>query len=359
MLNDLLQKAAAKPHNLDFDELVELLSTEDAEKLFAAAYELKLRYIGKKVNLRGLIELGNYCTKDCYYCGIRKGNAAVERYQLNYDDVIRMAKWTYDQHYGSLVLQSGELESPANTEFIAKILRGIREFAGDDYGITLCLGEQTEEVYKIWREAGAHRYLLRIETTNPELYRQLHPADHSFERRCGCIKILKKLDYQTGTGVMSGLPGQTVADLAHDLQFFRQYDIDMLGMGPYIPHADTPLGKNIAFTPEYAKKQLAIGLKMIAVARLYLHDINIAATTALQALDETGREQGIKAGANILMPNVTDTEYRINYQLYQNKPCMDENSAKCRNCLNWRVLSIGEEIDWDHKGDSRHYWAKH
>lgn len=153
---------------------------------------------------------------------------------------------------------------------------------------------------------------------------------------------------------MCGLPGQTLDDLANDIEFFHDMDLDMIGMGPYLPHKDTPLGKDIGLTPEYAAKQLKLGLKMIAVTRLYLHDVNIAATTALQALDGRGREQGILAGANVMMPNVTDTEYRENYQLYENKPCLDENSAKCRNCLNWRVLAIGEKINWGHRGDSPH-----
>ena len=191
----------------------------------------------------------------------------------------------------------------------------------------------------------------------PELYARLHPADHSFERRAECLRVLKRLGYQTGSGVMIGLPGQTLDDLAHDVEFYHAFDLDMIGMGPYLPHADTPMGRGIKLTDAYAAAQLKLGLKMIAVTRLYLHDVNIAATTALQALDDRGREQGILAGANVLMPNVTDTEYRRSYQLYENKPCLDENSAKCRNCLNWRVLAIGETVGWGHRGDPPHYKA--
>jgi biotin synthase len=170
-----------------------------------------------------------------------------------------------------------------------------------------------------------------------------------------CIRVLKRLGYQTGSGVMIGLPWQTLDDLADDIIFYGNIDLDMIGMGPYLPHHDTPLGKDIALTPEYAARQLKLGLKMIAVTRLYLHDVNIAATTALQALDERGREQGLLAGANVMMPNATDTEYRRSYQLYENKPCLDENSRKCRNCLNWRVIAIGEKIAWGVRGDSPHF----
>ena len=355
-MNPLIEKAALKPYNLTHGEIVSLLSLEDTDELFSAAYQLKCRYVGKTVSMRGIIEMGNVCAKDCYYCGIRRGNPNVKRYQLSEDDVVRMARWSFEQDYGSLVLQSGELESERNTEYIERILKRIREFGGDAFGITLSLGEQTEEVYRRWREAGAHRYLLRIESSVPELYAKLHPADHSFERRAECLRVLKRLGYQTGSGVMSGLPGQTLDDLAHDIEFYHALDLDMIGMGPYIPHTETPLGKDIEFTPDCAKKQLALALKMIAVTRLYLHDVNIAATTALQALDERGREQGLLAGANVMMPNVTDTEYRRNYRLYENKPCLDENSAKCRNCLNWRVLAIGETVNWGHRGDSPHFF---
>lgn len=354
-MNHLIENALQRPHALTRAELAELLAVEDTAELFAAACEVKRRHSGKTVALRGLIEFGNICAKDCYYCGIRKSNPKVKRYRLSEDDIVRMAKWAYEWKYGSVVLQSGELESAENTAFIERVLQRITELTGGELGVTLSAGEQTEEVYRRWLDAGAHRYLLRVETSNPELYARLHPADHSFERRVECLRVLKKLGYQTGSGVMIGLPGQTLDDLARDVEFFREIDLDMIGMGPYIPHHDTPLGEGIELTPEYAAGQLRLGLKMIAVTRLYLHDVNIAAATALQALDDSGREQGLQAGANIIMPNVTDTEYRASYQLYENKPCLDENAAKCRNCLTWRVLSVGEEINWGVRGDSAHF----
>ena len=325
-MESIIEKALQQPGALTRNEIAELLSLEDTKELFTAAYE------------------------------IRKSNSHVSRYRLEEDDVIRMARWCFEHDYGSVVLQSGEIESEANTMSVERILHGIREFGGDAFGVTLCLGEQTEEVFRRWREAGAHRYLLRIESSVPSLYAKIHPSDHLYARRVECLKILKRLGYQTGSGVMTGLPGQTLDDLAHDIEFYKKMDLDMIGMGPYLPHAETPLGENIAMTPEYAQRQFQLGLKMIAVTRLYLHDVNIAATTALQALDDRGRELGIQAGANVIMPNVTDVEYRRSYQLYPNKPCMDENAAKCRNCLNWRILSIGEKIIWGERGDSPHYF---
>ena len=227
-------------------------------------------------------------------------------------------------------------------------------------GLTLCCGEQEPAVYERWRKAGAHRYLLRIEASDPELYHQLHPNDrtHDFETRKQCLRSLRALDYQVGSGVMIGLPGQTTDHLVRDLRFFEEFDLDMIGMGPYIPHADTPLGKGIAFTSEYMRGHLEKGLRMIACTRLLLKDVNIASTTALQALSDDGRERGLLAGANVIMPNVTDTSYRRGYQLYANKPSLDENSQQSCDGLTRRIASIGEEILWDQHGDSHHYFER-
>jgi biotin synthase len=191
------------------------------------------------------------------------------------------------------------------------------------------------------------------ETSSPTLYQKLHPADHDWQKRWDCLRTLKKLGYQTGTGVMIGLPYQSLEDLAKDVQFFYDEDIDMLGMGPFIPHSETPLADAL---PEYnGDVQLELALKMIAVCRILLKDVNIASTTALQALKPDGREMGLLAGANIIMPNITDSKYRSNYQLYNGKPCLDENASLCRNCLENRVGSIGETIGYDQWGDSPHY----
>ena len=364
-MSSLLDKAAAEPRALTHRELVETLTWPDVDALFASAYAVKCREIGKSVSFRGLIEFGNICEKDCYYCGIRKSNGKVHRYRMDADEIVREAEWAHKTGYGSLVLQSGELSGEANVAFVEDVLKRIHAFGGDDFGVTISLGEQSEGTYRRWREAGAHRYLLRIETSNTSLYAKLHPADHSWERRRDCLRMLRRCGYQVGSGVMSCLPGQTADDLAADIEFFAAEDIDMIGMGPYIPHPDTPLGtlgydKVIAsgYPPNMPSPlRLELGLRMIAATRLYLHDVNIAAATALQALDPEGREKGLLAGANVIMPNVTETRYRADYQLYEGKPCLNENSALCQGCLERRITAIGETILWNERGDSPH-WRK-
>lgn len=356
-MTSLLDKAAAAPRALTHRELVDVLTWPNVDALFAAAHDVKCREIGKVVSFRGLVEFGNVCEKDCYYCGIRKSNGKVHRYRMDADEIVREAEWALGAGYGSLVLQSGELTGEANVVFVEEVLKRIHAFGGDGFGVTISLGEQSEETYRRWREAGAHRYLLRIETSNPELYAKLHPSDHSWERRRDCLRLLRRCGYQVGTGVMSGLPGQSADDLAADIEFFASEDVDMIGMGPYIPHEDTPLGKGVEWTSELRKSRLELGLRMIAATRLYLHDVNIAAATALQALDPEGREKGLLAGANVIMPNVTDTRYRADYQLYADKPCLNENSGLCRGCLERRVAAIGETILWNQRGDSPR-WGK-
>lgn len=355
-LRSLLSRASASPKAVGPDGLERLLlleSREDLELLYEAAYAVKLKCCGKGVAVRGLVEAGNLCAKDCLYCGIRKSNAAVERYSLDEDAIAAAAEEAKRLGYASLVIQSGEIESEAHTVFMENVLRRIAPL---DLGVTLSLGEQTEEVYARWREAGATRYLLRIETSNPELYAALHPAECSWARRVECLGALRRTGYQVGTGVMCALPGQTARDLARDIVFYGEMDVDMIGMGPYIPHPDTPLAACAPVMP--AESRLELGLKMIAATRLYLHDVNIAAATALQALAHDGRERGVKAGANVLMPNVTETRWRRAYRLYAGKPCLDENASLCRNCLDRRLASIGESLLYNTRGDSRHYAAR-
>jgi len=225
-----------------------------------------------------------------------------------------------------------------------------------ELGVTLSVGEQEPEVYRRWFEAGAHRYLLRVESTNPSLYSRIHPADsrHSFSRRLECLKSLQDTGYQTGTGVMIGLPYQTMDDLAGDLLFMKEFDVDMCGMGPYIEHADTPL---ISHAGELMplKERFDLTLKMIAIIRIMMKDINIVAATALQAIDLVGREKAVKIGANILMPNITPGKYRDSYKLYDNKPCTDDSAEDCQSCLEARVSLADAEVIYGEWGDSKHY----
>lgn len=353
-LDSILAKAD-KNTDLDKNELIFLLSLQDRsdmEQLFKKAYEIKQKYVGNKVYFRGLIEFSNICEKDCFYCGIRKSNKNTERFMIGIDEIIKNAKFAYDNEYGSIVLQSGERSDDFFINFVDTAIKEIKKISNGKLGITLCVGEQKEETYRKWFESGAHRYLLRIETSNKALYQKIHPEDHSFEKRFNCLKILKKIGYQTGTGVMIGFPGQTISDLADDIIFFREIDADMIGMGPYIEHKDTPLSGALA---NYNNEEhLELGLRMIAATRIFLKDVNIASTTALQALKTNGRELGLLAGANIIMPNLTETQYRPFYKLYDGKPCLDENSSMCKSCLKRRIESIGETIAFGEWGDSPH-----
>ena len=337
------------------DEILALLRTDRPDDLFAAAYAEKCTRVGKRVSLRGLIEFSNVCGKNCYYCGIRAGNAKVARYRLSEDEIVAAARQAERARYGSVVLQSGEVASEANTAFVERVVSRLHAEFGDALGVTLCLGEQSEETYRRWRAAGAHRYLLRIESSNPELYAKLHPASHSWQARVDCLRTLKRLGYITGSGVMIGVPGQTLEDLASDIAFFAQEDLDMIGMGPFIPHPDTPLGEGLAMTPDWKRHQVELGCRMIAVARLALKDVNIAATTALEALDPQGREKGLLAGANVMMPNVTPAKYRGDYKLYSDKPCQDESADLVGDVLERRIRSIGEEGNWSDRGDPLHF----
>jgi biotin synthase len=345
-----------RPNKQEIIDMLSVRGEEELNALFARAYEVKKKYVGTTVYFRGLIEISNICSKNCYYCGIRSENPNFPRYSISMDEALQEAKWAFDQRYGSLVIQAGERIDTQWTDFIAELVRKIKEMSSGKLGITLSLGEQTEETYQKWFDAGAHRYLLRVETTNRELYKKLHPADHRFEDRLLSLERLRKVGYQTGTGVMVGLPGQSIEDIADDILFFYDQDVDMLGMGPYIPHQDTPLNHLVeAFDPTEA---FTLGLKLIAACRIALKDVNIAASTALQALHPQGRERGLLAGANVLMPNITDTKYREGYQLYEGKPGINENAAQVVQELQRSIESIGETVGFDQWGDPKHFFRR-
>ncbi|UDQ97424.1 [FeFe] hydrogenase H-cluster radical SAM maturase HydE [Lentisphaerota bacterium WC36G] len=366
-LNNMLKKACDNSETLTRNELKFLLELEnenDLQQLYCAAYSVKEKYIGKRVFLRGLIEFSNICTKDCYYCGIRKSNSKVDRFQLSMDEIISEARWTYEQNYGSLVLQSGERSDASFIDFVEEAVTKIKELSKGELGITLALGEQTKETYQRWRKAGAHRYLLRIESSTKNVYETIHPNDelHSFEQRANALKLIQECGFQTGTGVLIGFPNQTIDNLVDDVLFFKNIDIDMIGMGPYIAHHQTPMAlamdEMMGTFDEYKEHQLKLGLKMIAVCRLFLKDINIASTTALQALAPNGRELGLLAGGNVIMPNVTATEVRPSYTLYENKPGLDENCQSSRQALENSIHNIGEEICYGIWGDSAHFFER-
>jgi len=349
---------AAKPE-LERADLVTLLSAtapDEIEAVRAEAERVLLVNCGEGVYLRGLVEASNACASDCLYCGIRKSNRDVNRYTLSLEDILSCAQQCADMGYGSMVLQSGERADKKFLGLIEEAVRRIRtetrsEKQPDGLGITLCIGQQSYETYSRLYEAGAHRYLLRIESTNPKLFAQMHPTDQTFQSRVDCLKMLRDIGYQVGTGVMIGLPGQTLEDLADDILFFDTLDIDMIGMGPFIPHPGTPMGDLPC--PDVAER-VRLALLMIAVTRLKLKDVNIAATTALQALDPIGREKGLRAGANVIMPQMSPTDVRADYQLYPGKPCIDENATDCQSCLNMRIEFAGRKIGLYAWGDSAH-----
>jgi biotin synthase len=339
-------------------DLVTLLKSgeEGMREIFDFAAKTKKMYVGNKVYFRGLIELSNICSKNCYYCGIRSGNRLPVRYMVPEDEVLEAVKFASDHGFGSVVMQSGEQSNKKFLAYVTRLLKRIKETTGDKIGITLSMGEQSEEIYKQWFDAGAHRYLLRIETSNPELYYKIHPRNkrHDFDNRLNSLKLLRKIGYNVGSGVMIGLPFQTADDLADDLLFFREMDIDMAGMGPYIEHRDTPLYqyKDILMPKN---ERFYYSLKMVALLRIMMKDINIAATTAMQTLDKQGREKALKVGANIIMPNLTPVKYREGYLLYEDKPCIDEEASQCQTCLEARIHIAGDEIGYGEWGDSIHF----
>jgi biotin synthase len=305
------------------------------------------------------VEFSNICSKDCLYCGIRKSNKKVVRYNATDEEILDSCRFAWENRFGSVVLQSGEMESMAFVKRVENLLGKIKQLSNNELGITLSCGEQSRETYRRWFESGAHRYLLRIEASNRELYYKIHPytPKHSFERRLEALQFLRETGYQVGTGVMIGLPFQTLEDLASDLLFFKNLDIDMCGMGPYIEHEYTPLYQ-FRHLLKTKKERFYLALNMIAALRLLMPDINIAAATALQAIDPAGREKALTVGANVIMPNLTPCKYRKEYLLYEDKPCLDEDAELCRNCLEARIELAGCEIGYGEWGDSKHFYNR-
>ncbi len=356
-LQDILNKTT-----LEKNDIVRLLATqgEEMKQLLQKAHEVKFKRLDNHVHLRGLIEFSNICRKSCLYCGVRNCNTKVERYTLTDDEVVECARLAHKLGYGSVAIQSGERSDKEFTDRITRILHRIKAIDNGALGITLSLGEQTSEVYRQWFEAGAHRYLLRIESSNEELYYKIHPHDkrHDFHKRLDCIDSLLSIGYQTGTGVMVGLPFQTLEILADDLLFFKKKDVAMVGMGPFIPHPDTPLHQYADQIPS-VEDRMNLTLKMIAVLRLMMPEINMVAATANQTIDPMGREKAIMAGANVIMPNLTPNEYREDYLIYPDKACVSDKPEECFSCLDIRMKAIGHEILYNAWGDSVAFTKKH
>lgn len=320
----------------DFVELIKC--AEDPEvvrKLKEEAVRIREIYYGKKVFTRGLIEYTNYCKNDCYYCGIRKSNTNAKRYRLTEDEIMACCENGYELGFRTFVLQGGE-DAYYTDDRMVEIIKKIKE-AYPECALTLSIGEKSYESYKKFREAGADRYLLRHETANEEHYRKLHPEKMSLAVRKNCLYDLKKLGYQVGAGMMVGSPYQTTEDLAEDLVFLKELQPEMVGIGPFIPHHDTQFSKEPAGSVEMT-------LFLLAVIRILLPKVLLPATTALGTMDPLGREKGLQAGANVVMPNLSPVKNRKQYELYDNKICTGEEAAECRGCMGRRVASVGYEL---------------
>ncbi|MHB8994847.1 MAG: [FeFe] hydrogenase H-cluster radical SAM maturase HydE [Armatimonadota bacterium] len=332
-----LQRVLADSYSVD--DLEFLLETDDPAQeaaLFEAANRVREEAMGPGVHLRALIEFSNHCSGGCEYCGLRAKNSDLQRYRMEPDEIVAAARKALELGYKTVVLQSGE-DRWFSREIVAALVRRIKALG--DIAVTLCLGERPREDYAAWKEAGTDRYLVRIESSNRALYERLHPG-MSFDNRLRCLRDLRELGYQVGSGVLVGLPEQTTRMLAQDLLFLRDLKADMVGMGPFIPHEQTPLA-------QVSQGSVDTVLRMMALTRLLLPQSYVVSTTALGTLDAQGRERGLQAGGNVMMPNCTPRKYRAMYEIYPNKICVDEEPEQCRGCLTGRIRSIGREIAED------------
>ena len=318
------------------EELAFLIEGDyDITILFSAADKIRQEYYGTDVYLRGLIEFTNYCKNNCLYCGIRRDNKKALRYRLSKESILQCCGEGYALGYRTFVLQGGE-DPYFTDDRICSIVSEIHK-CFPDCAITLSIGEKTKESYKRFFEAGAERYLLRHETADPKHYALLHPDDMSVENRKRCLFDLREIGYQVGTGFMVGSPFQTTENIISDIRFMQELGPDMIGIGPYITHNDTPFS-------QYQNGSVSLTLRLISILRLIFPYALIPATTALGTIDPAGREKGLKAGANVVMPNLSPVAVRKKYELYENKICTGEESAQCRNCLERRINSAGYHV---------------
>ncbi len=332
---------------LNTDDMLTLLDNiydpGNMNYLLARAHETRMEHYHTKVFMRGLVEFTSYCKRDCLYCGIRASNRKAERYRLSSSEILEACAEGYELGYKTFVLQGGE-DDYYTDDRVVEIVGKIKErFPG--CAVTLSIGEKSFESYKKYYDAGADRYLLRHETASRTLYNKLHPKTMSFDNRIQCLKNLKEIGYQVGAGFMVGLPGQTNEDYVMDLHFLKELQPHMVGIGPFIPHKDTPFAAEGGGTVETT-------IVMLAIVRLLLPEVLLPATTALGTLDPMGREKGLKAGANVVMPNLSPVEVRKKYALYDGKICTGDEAAECRKCIEGRITNAGFSVDMsrgDHK----------
>jgi biotin synthase len=334
-LNCYESEALNSEISLERDLFLKIIANPEgplAEQVMAKADGLRAENVGSEVHLRGLIEFSNYCRNNCLYCGLRRDNRQVDRYRMTPREIISAAEQGARLGYKTVVLQSGE-DLTFTGDILADIIREIKKFG---LVVTLSVGEREPREYELWRNAGAERYLMRHETSDPNLYAKLDPGQ-TLEKRVSLLKTLKSLDYQVGTGFMVGLPGQTAETLLADVELARELQAEMVGIGPFIPHPGTPLGA----CPGGTLEQTCV---MLALTRIFLPFALIPATTALGSISPLGRESALKAGANVVMPNLTPRIHRADYQIYPGKICLGEEAAECRGCISLRIASIGRQV---------------
>ena len=333
----------AQKHSADAEELIAVIGDDSCDELlFRCADDIRRKVYGTDVYIRGLIEFTNHCKNNCLYCGIRRDNKAIERYRLSDEEIYGCCDEGYSLGFRTFVLQGGE-DSYYTDDKLCHIVSTIKG-KYPECAVTLSVGERSAQSYERLFESGADRYLLRHETASEDHYKKLHPKEMSFKNRMECLKTLKRIGFQTGAGFMVGSPYQTAENLAEDLLFLKRLEPEMVGIGPFIPQGDTPF-------KDFSQGTLRNTLVMVALTRLLLPNALIPSTTALGTIHPMGRELGLKAGANVVMPNLSPTRFRKLYALYDNKICTGDESAQCRNCLEKRVSSAGYRIvtgrgDW-------------
>jgi biotin synthase len=342
------------------DEILSWLQESNEARLadlWRLADDTRQKNVGGDVHLRGLIEISNCCIRLCGYCGLRAPNQSVQRYRMTPEEIMTCVRQGVAMGYGTVVMQSGE-DPGITAESIVNLVRFIK--SETPLAVTLSFGERTEAELTQWREAGADRYLLRFETSNRDLYEQIHPSRPGGPTdRIEILRQLKTMGYEVGSGVMIGIPDQTYEDLARDIALFADLDLDMIGCGPYLAHPDTPLGDPNHQTVTPGDNQVPnselMAYKVIALTRLVCPQANIPSTTALATLNkQTGRELGLVRGANVVMPNLTPPKYRQLYEIYPDKACINETAEACHGCLSGRIHNIGRQIG-SGRGDSPNY----
>jgi len=341
-LTELINRiySAQLPSMDDLEQILSLKDKKEIDNLFVFADKVRKDFCGEGIILRGIIEFSNYCSQECFYCGLNKSNRKLERYRLNSNELFKAVEYLSSCNIKTVVLQSGQdlgLDALWLKDIILKIKSSF------DMAVTLSVGERSADEYRIWRQAGADRYLLKIETSDKQIYSSLH-TQMDFKQRLNCLNILRELGYQVGSGNIIGLAGQTLKTIAQDIVFFKREDFDMIGIGPFIPHQHTRLAGQ-------QKGDALLSLKAIALTRIVTKNAHIPATTALGSLDKDYRLDALRCGANVLMPNFTPQPYRKLYEIYPQKRCVDESVGACNSCMEGMAKGLGRFMDYS-KADS-------